>query len=1788
METIAISRLGRSLLYPETRCINAIVTLIWPYSSSTQSFALLLAEPDFRLRNKKGQVLVRFQGASAAVLARARIASGDEINLHLEGVQWLDADPGITTPGRSVDTELLFKRKLVCQILRDGQELANIHVEDDIVSERSRSPHPSTPTGRHFAYANPRLSELNDLSTPASSAFHKRARVSGGALVDSPYDPFVRREGEPERKKARHSWGVEARWKVEGDVPSPTKENRTTDWIQDEELLSPSKPSQRSTPIKESQPPVFEPSSIAARSTEDYTHELRAQHNQELMDQFYCDTEEDTDMEGVQASAVFDRMRRDRSYESPLRQSFSVFRDSTFASNNEGVGEPMAFETEVLPGFSETLNTALLQQEEDSFFNLPSSDSIEALESVEKGTILGVADDERSFIAFQRTSSLARELLESDEVDDDEIERQARRRSAFGIESQERQQSQGENSGVERLGRNQSEREENSREELDSEAPIVEEVESENLQRRQNFRSQQAQRQLQVRQEEEIESFLGRSSGPTDGIDPTLHMAPPSLPLIQTSNFDSDLVASMAAPSRPRSPKTPDLRPQQSAALPLPSPFPGDDLATSYVDDGASDWQPSQGFMVPLRKSLPGFGFGFGFESDGLDRRYSTEVVVVPDTNNIAEGKFELPEQQLAATLNTKSPEPEVVPKANLESTIRGGKLLREKPPNDSSFLEASSPKDMLEAEVEAGYPLVDIQPDPILHKGLIHTQMSHNKGQTAFVQVIAEIAGAEMAGGDIPDADIAEPGTGMLKIEANEDAARYPEVPPIDPIFSYASQANVSEVEHVPDAPNFTALQVQSSDSVMEDRVGSEHAAYDKSEEDGEDEVMALTKESGMMNGKEDKENKAEGSVRGQSTGMSGEEIEREYSQDEKGVEHEYSDDEESDEEEGGVLIGPDHRFGPPLSTSAGPSKSAREVISLLSDSDDNSSMGGDSDLESVDGDKEEARVSRTNLIDDDVKEESEENGEDEEASESELDDYNEDDDARESSGTEDDDDPDQDSRMHGLEPSGSQYIPSFDGANDSPPSSSSVPTLMSEDRFSSSVPTLHTSYAGNLAPYTSAPINDRGPSSTAPLAQTRKTVVIELGSDSEEDTQNIPSTVPLPTIKHELLERTEIKDTYQPSYDDDEPMEDRTPADVTDDYVSAVDERFEDQFMNPSQDEQQQAVPETQKLLDQRPAVTFAPRVSRRRALGGSQPTTQLEHQSSQALASSQDTFKRPRLMIQDTFEGMVHSDGSVTTAPPSSRGHDSETTTDNEHESPITQIKVSTDHPSHSLEEQKAQSMSSSPPMISDAYPDDQDLNPNLRSEVIHRPQQSSRRQTSRLQQSIAESTLVTPDTSQSTQSQPSFPAHVDQGTVPPTPKLTQTTSNFSRKNQQSCALQQGFDEDFQEYEKFNLKLEKAVARAKTDVAPVEQWSQDESEALAATLNRLKHDEICASILEESGNSSQKMRASSRGSPSNLDTWLSPRKPKLQFQPASEMSFRSIAKLDLSLSPRKLKLKHHYQLSPPPQAFEDEPMPESQTLRRDRFDSEGVEFDMEDDILSSKFDTVNSRVSMSPTPKHQKLMAQSLKDELKGKNAGYPSSQLSGFKFSQGQPSQTKGLVTSWGYYTPVSNLMTKVSTQASQFPDNLADVIAVVAKSSTRPLRAESGPKDYVVEFLISDEDFWPNKVSVKIYRPWKPALPALEDGDPILLRSFNVLPTKKGVGLYMRSNESSSWCAWKFNLTVENNLSSDDDQPTWSQNIRAGKELTLKDREVCTAAEAQRGDEEREFVQELRKWWINKG
>jgi hypothetical protein len=113
---IPIAQLTRLLAAPASRSIKAIVTLTWPYSSATGSVAFLLSEPDFRLRRTRGQVRVQFAGSSAKQVAKSGIASGDEVILCLEGVEWVEDENRISTPGRGVEFELKFTERLLLQV----------------------------------------------------------------------------------------------------------------------------------------------------------------------------------------------------------------------------------------------------------------------------------------------------------------------------------------------------------------------------------------------------------------------------------------------------------------------------------------------------------------------------------------------------------------------------------------------------------------------------------------------------------------------------------------------------------------------------------------------------------------------------------------------------------------------------------------------------------------------------------------------------------------------------------------------------------------------------------------------------------------------------------------------------------------------------------------------------------------------------------------------------------------------------------------------------------------------------------------------------------------------------------------------------------------------------------------------------------------------------------------------------------------------------------------------------------------------------------------------------------------------------------------------------------------------------------------------------------------------------------------------------------------------------------------------------------------------------------------
>lgn len=216
-QTVPISSLTPDVVDSSAKAIRAVVTLLWPYSSATRSSSLLLADPDFRLRRSKGQVRVFLQGAAAQAVAEGKVGIGDEVLLGLEGAQWQEdrsTDEAISTPGKNVDWQLVYRRRIVCRVNREGQLLAHVDVD-----QRGASPQ-KTFEVQDFATPEAKPFARFPHSTPA--LLWKRGRLSSDALIFSPYDPFAD-DGARQRKRARHSWNNVESWKLSDRAPSPEK-----------------------------------------------------------------------------------------------------------------------------------------------------------------------------------------------------------------------------------------------------------------------------------------------------------------------------------------------------------------------------------------------------------------------------------------------------------------------------------------------------------------------------------------------------------------------------------------------------------------------------------------------------------------------------------------------------------------------------------------------------------------------------------------------------------------------------------------------------------------------------------------------------------------------------------------------------------------------------------------------------------------------------------------------------------------------------------------------------------------------------------------------------------------------------------------------------------------------------------------------------------------------------------------------------------------------------------------------------------------------------------------------------------------------------------------------------------------------------------------------------------------------------------------------------------------------------------------------------------------------------
>ncbi len=258
MNQLRISALNPELPAAESTVFRAAVTLIWPYSSSARQLALLLAEPDFRLRRQKGQVRARFSGSSAKALATTGIGIGDEVVLSLRGAQFIQ-EGTVSTPGKSIDWELSYSQTVQVRIFRNGAEIANLDLIDVAPTPAPRSP------VRH----DPIHASARKWSSPA---FLKRVRLSDGPFFEAPYDPLADEAEEGhDKKRRRKSYRDWKAWKYSARTPSPEKEGMDTE--DDAELLepSPSRPAQLPhTPVS---PGEQEAPSVAAGLLERINHD---------------------------------------------------------------------------------------------------------------------------------------------------------------------------------------------------------------------------------------------------------------------------------------------------------------------------------------------------------------------------------------------------------------------------------------------------------------------------------------------------------------------------------------------------------------------------------------------------------------------------------------------------------------------------------------------------------------------------------------------------------------------------------------------------------------------------------------------------------------------------------------------------------------------------------------------------------------------------------------------------------------------------------------------------------------------------------------------------------------------------------------------------------------------------------------------------------------------------------------------------------------------------------------------------------------------------------------------------------------------------------------------------------------------------------------------------------------------------------------------------------------------------------------------------------------------------
>ncbi|KAJ5573778.1 uncharacterized protein N7459_008205 [Penicillium hispanicum] len=229
LTNVPIAQLSPTLEDTEAKCVDATVTLVWPYSSSTKSLSLLLAEPDFRLRRSHGQVKAIFHGRVAEKVAGSQVGISDIVRLGLKGAVFVVNSSAAQTPGRNVAWDVHFDddNGVSLEVRQSSKNASSIIVQHhDFAPHLSELPPPSTPRA---ASIDPEIARAPGKGTWASPAFLKTSSQTYPGIIGNSYDPFAEEDGYVPgkgRKRPRYSLKRDD-WHVLDEPLSPRQEDST-------------------------------------------------------------------------------------------------------------------------------------------------------------------------------------------------------------------------------------------------------------------------------------------------------------------------------------------------------------------------------------------------------------------------------------------------------------------------------------------------------------------------------------------------------------------------------------------------------------------------------------------------------------------------------------------------------------------------------------------------------------------------------------------------------------------------------------------------------------------------------------------------------------------------------------------------------------------------------------------------------------------------------------------------------------------------------------------------------------------------------------------------------------------------------------------------------------------------------------------------------------------------------------------------------------------------------------------------------------------------------------------------------------------------------------------------------------------------------------------------------------------------------------------------------------------------------------------------------------------------